>query len=133
MNHLMLLDENQAKAVETRQELDLRTGAALTRFLTINFKQRLSEVMKDKLISYGSCQFPTLGFVVEQYLKIQNFKAEEFWKIQLNVKKEKMIVDFSWHRGSIFDPLLATIIYERLVNNPEAIIKTVNTSPTSQR
>jgi len=52
MNHLTTLDENQAKAVETRQEIDLRTGAALTRFLTLNYRPRMP-FLKDKVISYG--------------------------------------------------------------------------------
>jgi len=47
---------------------------------------RLQKVFPDKLakslISYGSCQFPTLGFVVERYNDIHNFIPEKFWKIK---------------------------------------------------
>jgi len=39
-------------------------------------------VLADQLISYGSCQFPTLGFVVERYKQVQAFVPEPFWKIQ---------------------------------------------------
>jgi len=39
-------------------------------------------VLADQLISYGSCQFPTLGFVVERYKQVQAFVAEPFWKLR---------------------------------------------------
>lgn len=133
MNNLTVLDENQAKAVETRQEIDLRTGAAFTRFLTITFKTKLSHDLKDKVLSYGSCQFPTLGFVVEQYLKVQNFKPEQFWKADLSVKKDLQVVPFNWIRGHLFDPFLATIFYEKMATNPSAVISSVKTTPTTQR
>jgi len=133
MNNLTDIDEYQAKAVNARQELDLRTGAALTRFLTINFKPKLESIMKDKIISYGTCQFPTLGFVVEQYLKILNFKPENFWELELIVKKNREIVPFSWERGRLFDPLLTTIFYEKMVYDGQAKITRVLTAPTSQR
>ena len=29
----------------------------------------------------GPCQFPTLGFIVDRYLKHKNFVPEPFWKI----------------------------------------------------
>lgn len=40
------------------------------------------EALADKLVSYGSCQFPTLGFVVERYKQVQAFIPEPFWKIK---------------------------------------------------
>lgn len=33
--------------------------------------------------SYGPCQFPTVGFVVERYDAISNFVSERFWSIHL--------------------------------------------------
>jgi len=42
------------------------------------------EILAKSLISYGSCQFPTLGFVVERYKDIKNFIPENFWKIKGN-------------------------------------------------
>jgi DNA topoisomerase-3 len=59
-------DELQNAAVEVRSELDLRIGAAFTRFLTLRFQRLFPGPIGDQLVSYGSCQFPTLGFVVER-------------------------------------------------------------------
>lgn len=39
-------------------------------------------MLAEQLISYGSCQFPTLGFVVERFKAIQAFVPEVFHKIK---------------------------------------------------
>jgi DNA topoisomerase III len=62
--------------------LGLFPGAAFTRFQTMRLQQVFPSVLSDQLVSYGSCQFPTLGFVVERYKQVQAFVAEPFWKIQ---------------------------------------------------
>lgn len=43
------------------------------------------EILGNQLISYGSCQFPTLGFVVERYKQVQAFIPEAFWKLKGNL------------------------------------------------
>ncbi len=72
-----------SQAVDVRQELDLRIGAAFTRFQTMRLQKKFGE-LGQQLISYGSCQFPTLGFVVERYKAIESFVPENFWKIKGN-------------------------------------------------
>lgn len=39
-------------------------------------------MLAEQLVSYGSCQFPTLGFVVERFKAIQAFVPEVFHKIR---------------------------------------------------
>lgn len=39
-------------------------------------------MLAQQLISYGSCQFPTLGFVVERFKAIQAFVPEVFHRIK---------------------------------------------------
>jgi DNA topoisomerase III len=43
-----------------------------------------------KLISYGPCQFPTLGFITERYAAIQSFVPERFWTIQLSYSPPRL-------------------------------------------
>ena len=62
-------DENQSKAADARQEIDLRIGCVFTRFQTLLLRNAAPEV--SNVVSYGPCQFPTLGFVVERYLQRQ--------------------------------------------------------------
>lgn len=85
MNNLVEPDKRISDAVDVRQELDLRIGAAFTRFQTLRLTRKFPAALADRLISYGSCQFPTLGFVVERYKAIQDFIREDFWKIDGNV------------------------------------------------
>ncbi|CAG0909502.1 unnamed protein product, partial [Cyprideis torosa] len=81
MSQLGEPDKKQSDAVDVRQELDLRIGAAFTRFQTLRLKTVFPQTLQNNLISYGSCQFPTLGFVVERYNAIEKFIPEPFWKL----------------------------------------------------
>ena len=69
-------------AVNVRIELDLRIGAAFTRFQTLRMQKVFPVKVSDNLVSYGSCQIPTLGFVAQRYKEIENFITQDFWKIK---------------------------------------------------
>ncbi|XP_045477736.1 DNA topoisomerase 3-alpha isoform X2 [Harmonia axyridis] len=96
-------NKNISDAVDVRKELDLRTGAAFTRLQTLRLQKAFPSKLSDKVISYGSCQFPTLGFVVDRYLSIENFIPETFWKIKMNHKIKDMTTEFLWKRDRLFD------------------------------
>jgi DNA topoisomerase-1 len=63
---------------EFRRAFDLLTGAAFTRFLTLSAEKKGF----DGLLSWGSCQTPTLYFVVERDLQIENFNPVPFWYLE---------------------------------------------------
>lgn len=44
-------------------------------FQTFKLQNRFDGVGEHGPISYGPCQFPTLGFVVDRYKRIQEFQA----------------------------------------------------------
>lgn len=54
------LNRHMIDAVEARREIDLRIGAAFSRFQTMRLQHKFDD-LGNKVISYGSCQFPTLG------------------------------------------------------------------------
>lgn len=130
IQNLSRLDMRQVSAAELRGELDLRGGAAFTRLQTLLLRVRQAE-LKDKIISYGSCQFPTLGFIVEQYLRIIRFVPEEFWSIKLEITKDTK-TKFTWRRNRLFDRLICAILYERCIEAKKARITLVTSKPTSK-
>jgi DNA topoisomerase III len=130
-NNPIELDDRQAKAVAARIELDLRIGAAFSRMQTLKL-QTLSPELAEKVISYGSCQFPTLGFVVERYNRVRNFKPETFWLIKVMHTKERINVNFNWSRVHLFDRAAVTIIFEQCLDAKKARITKVQKKPTSK-
>ncbi|OGM39833.1 DNA topoisomerase 3 [Aspergillus bombycis] len=128
---LIELDDLQANAVAARIELDLRIGAAFTRLQTLQLKH-ISEALSEKIISYGSCQFPTLGFVVDRYLRVKNFKPENFWGIKLMHTRDGIKVNFLWRRVHLFDRAAVTVMLERCLMAKKAEVTKVNQKPTSK-
>ncbi|KAL2868656.1 DNA topoisomerase 3 [Aspergillus lucknowensis] len=125
------LDERQANAVAARIELDLRIGAAFTRLLTLQL-QPLHDSLQNHTISYGSCQFPTLGFVVDRYLRVKRFKSEKFWGIKVMHARDNMKVNFLWSRVHLFDRAAVIMMLERCLMAKKAKVTKVNQKPTSK-
>uniref|UniRef100_A0A669D4P4 DNA topoisomerase n=1 Tax=Oreochromis niloticus TaxID=8128 RepID=A0A669D4P4_ORENI len=105
-------DANVSDAVDVRQELDLRIGASFTRFQTLRLQKIFPESLANQLISYGSCQFPTLGFVVERFKAIQAFIPETFYKIKVIHEVEEDCVDFNWKRNRLFNHTACLVLYQ---------------------
>ncbi|HIQ13541.1 MAG TPA: type IA DNA topoisomerase [Thermoprotei archaeon] len=63
-----------------RTYFDLVTGAAFTRILTISGDGRL--------ISWGSCQTPTLYFVVKRERERKAFKRRKYYYISIKIEKD---------------------------------------------
>nr|KAG5704928.1 hypothetical protein BaRGS_003911 [Batillaria attramentaria] len=82
------------------KDIQLARRAAFTRFQTLRLKKVFPEKLADQLISYGSCQFPTLGFVVERYKQVQAFVPEPFWKLRVTHERdEEAKAEFVWERN----------------------------------
>ncbi|KAJ4839793.1 DNA topoisomerase 3-alpha, partial [Turnera subulata] len=118
-----------ADAVDARQEIDLRIGASFTRFQTMLLRDRFlidsAQDERNLVLSYGPCQFPTLGFVVERYWEIQAHEPEEFWTINCSHRSDEGIATFNWMRGHLFDYTSAVLLYEMCVEDPTATVTKV--------
>ncbi|KAL2100749.1 hypothetical protein ACEWY4_002510 [Coilia grayii] len=124
---------NISDAVDVRQELDLRIGAAFTRFQTLRLQKIFPESLANQLISYGSCQFPTLGFVVERFKAIQAFISETFFKIKvLHEPSEEEMVEFSWKRHRLFSHTACLVLYQICMESPTATVTAVTSKPKSK-
>ncbi|KAF1924014.1 DNA topoisomerase III [Didymella exigua CBS 183.55] len=128
------LDDAQSNAVAARMELDLRLGAAFTRMQTLNLQNMIPVRSNErgKLISYGSCQFPTLGFVVDRYLRVRNFITEAFWYIKVHHTRDDVEVKFNWQRGHLFDRIAVILIFERCLVSKTAKVTKMAKKPTKK-
>lgn len=126
------LDLNAVAAVGCRMEIDLRVGAGFTRFLSDLLKRSGAiPLEKGQVVSYGTCQFPTLGFVVDRYTRVKSFIPEPFWHINIRVKKDDTIVPFTWRTGHVFDRLYAVLVYQACLQHKDATVTSITTRPTS--
>ncbi|SLM39842.1 dna topoisomerase iii [Lasallia pustulata] len=125
------LDDRQVNAVAARIELDLRLGASFTRLQTLSL-QTMGGDLAEPVISYGSCQFPTLGFVVDRYLRVRNFVPEEFWSIKVMHRRNDIDVTFHWGRYRLFDRVAVVILFERCLDARVATVSKMQKKPTSK-
>ncbi|KAG7446533.1 prokaryotic type I DNA topoisomerase [Guyanagaster necrorhizus] len=122
--HPVNLDRAQADAVEARTILDLKVGAAFTRMQTLALQRQVKKIEDEKnVVSYGPCQFPTLGFVVARYKDVQTFRPETFWFIYLTLSQpssspgDARETRFTWRRGHLFEYDAALVIYEMMITS----------------
>ncbi|XP_075848429.1 DNA topoisomerase 3-alpha isoform X2 [Microtus pennsylvanicus] len=125
-------DQRVSDAVDVRQELDLRIGAAFTRFQTLRLQRIFPEVLAEQLISYGSCQFPTLGFVVERFKAIQAFVPEVFHRIKVTHDHKDGTVEFNWKRYRLFNHTACLVLYQLCMEDPMATVVEVRSKPKSK-
>lgn len=133
-NNPQRLDFNQIAAVDVRRELDLRSGFSLSRLQTSIFGRNFSKIVGSRAVQYGACQFPTLGFIVERYLRIKNFEPEKFWTIDAFTKVDDKRVQLHWQRGRVFDQLAGLMFYERALEDGSGnfLVTKVETKPVSK-
>ncbi|KAK5643331.1 hypothetical protein RI129_007176 [Pyrocoelia pectoralis] len=133
-NSLVYPNENEARSVDARQELDLRIGCAFTRFQTKFFQDRYGN-LDALLISYGPCQTPTLGFCVQRHDEIQTFKPETYWVLQVTVKtKDGQEIVLDWQRVRCFDKDIASTFLNMIRDHKEAkVISTTCKQMTKAR
>lgn len=134
MESLVDPNENEAKSVDARQDLDLRIGCAFTRFQTKFFQGKYGN-LDSSLISYGPCQTPTLGFCVDRHELIQSFKSEAFWFLQLQAEHPSHeFMQLEWERGRIFDREVAQMFLNLTKGERETRVLRIDTKEkTKQR
>ncbi|XP_047505102.1 DNA topoisomerase 3-alpha isoform X7 [Pieris napi] len=126
-------NKNISDAVDVRQELDLRIGAAFTRFQTLRLRKVFPKTITSKsVVSYGSCQFPTLGFVVERHRAVENFVAKPFWKLRVNHTMNGLSFDFNWERVRLFEQEACRLFHETCKETPVATVTDVSAKPISK-
>lgn len=129
-NNPIQLDMKAVAAVSCRMEVDFRVGTSFTRLLTDSL--RLNRIIENKeLASYGTCQFPTLGFVVDRYKRVKSFVLEKFWLVNVDIKRENKKTQFNWTKGHFFDRLYVLSIYEKCLAHEEGTISKLEQKRTT--
>jgi DNA topoisomerase III len=114
VTHLAVPNKHLSEAVEARREMDLRIGAVFTRLQTVKFRERFEHM--PKVLSFGPCQFPTLGFVVQRYWERNAFVAEDFFTGELRDGE----TTFKWSYDRVFDAAGAVALFEDMMAAAEA-------------
>jgi DNA topoisomerase-3 len=86
-------------------------------------------------VSFGPCQFPTLGFVAERYYENKAFVSESFWRIDVKLvsPEDQSTTTFKWKRARLFDRALCFAIYGLLHQNPTATVLTASKRANSKQ
>jgi DNA topoisomerase-1 len=75
------ISEELAQAGESRQEIDLVWGAALTRCLTLALQKKGGKPFGD-VLSAGRVQTPTLKLIVDREAERDRFVPEDYWTLK---------------------------------------------------
>ncbi|MED6197065.1 hypothetical protein PIB30_053243 [Stylosanthes scabra] len=113
LDNLSTPNRDEALAVDARQEIDLKVGVAFTRYQTSYFQGKYGN-LDSRVISYGPCQTPTLGFCVQRYLQINTFKPEKFWSLHPYIIFQGYEIQLEWRRSRLFDKTVA-MMFQKLV------------------
>lgn len=126
------LDMNAVEAVACRMEVDFRVGTTFTRLLTDSLRQH--RIIENKEVaSYGTCQFPTLGFIVDRYKRVKAFIPETFWYITLDIRHDNKKVSFNWARHHFFDRLFVMILYQKCLDHTSCTVLRLEQKSTTNR
>ncbi len=152
------VNENFVQAVQARSEHDLRVGAAFTRFQTLRLQKKFDGFCDRGVISYGPCQFPTLGFVVERWARIQTFVPEDFWFLEMTIQlnedgsvvnnendnpnavvsgynrqsNQARTIRLNWKRVRLYDRVMTMAIYESCLESGEAVVTSLTGRPKNK-
>ena len=85
----------------------------------------------------GPCQFPTLGFVVQQYILVKNFRPEKFWYIYLSLTRQTTSqgeeeTKFNWKRPHSFDRDTVSNIFSWITESTLARVVKVTSKVTKK-
>ena len=143
------INDAYVQAVAARSQIDLRVGAAFTRFQTLRLQKKFQLSGNASVVSYGPCQFPTLGFVVERWARIETFVPEDFWFLELTLRIAAPVVEgeegapninndanrpivFSWKRQRLYDRLMTMVLYDSCLDAEQAVVTQLSGRPKNK-
>nr|XP_027193974.1 DNA topoisomerase 3-like [Dermatophagoides pteronyssinus] len=118
LNNLSTINKRVAYSIDVQHRLDLIVGSTFTRALTLFF---INQLKNKNLVSYGPCQYPTLGFISRRFTRILNFDQD--------------ILKFQHHgaKSKIFDLLLAIDLSKKLIKSKNCRLTKVQKTETTHK
>ena len=92
------VDYNLADSANSRREIDLVWGAALTRFLSL-----ISGRLGKDYLSVGRVQTPVLALIVSKEKERLAFKSRKYWQIAAVFEKDAMKFEAGHKEGNFWD------------------------------
>ena len=111
--------------------IDLIIGSTFTRMQTLTFNELLG--IKNGILSYGPCQFPTLNFIMERSDKIENFESEKYHTLDLIVMKDNTLIKFNWERDRLFDETIVKTLYEKVSEFKQAKVINITSEKVTKK
>ncbi|GIL96392.1 hypothetical protein Vretimale_2261, partial [Volvox reticuliferus] len=100
-------------------------------------RERLQQDGRAPVISYGPCQFPTLGIIVQRAWEVQNHVREQFWTIHVAYREPPAAGGgqcvFEWLRGRLFDEAAAEMYFEICQEAGPAVVVAVRGSTRTRQ
>jgi DNA topoisomerase III len=131
MGCLVEPNESEAKAVDARQELDLKVGVAFSRFQTRYFQSKYGN-LDSAVISYGPCQTPTLGFCVDRYDEIQSFKSKPYYCIDLSIEARGRMLSLNCDRGRMFERTACDNLLNQIAQDKELLCSEIKSQESKK-
>ena len=136
-------------------KLILLTWQAFTRFQTLRLQKKFDGFQERGVVSYGPCQFPTLGFVVERWARIETFVPENYWTLEMSIKlnadgtvtngtdqnqngnvyssnQQSRAIHLNWKRVRLYDRPTTTVIYDACLEAGEAVVTSLTGRPKNK-
>ncbi len=123
------IEWGQAKAGETRHNLDWLYGINLSRALTNAIKNATKQF---KVLSIGRVQGPALNFLSEKEISILNFKPKPFWLIKFLGEKDNKSFEGIYEVDKIFDKDKADEVYNNTKNEKRGVVVKVEKRESKQ-
>lgn len=112
------VDFKLASAAEARRIIDLKWGAALTRYISITSGQTGRD-----FLSVGRVQSPTLAIIVDREREIEGFVPKSFWKINADLSTDGDEKFSATHaNGAFSDHEEANRVFQKVKSASEGIV-----------
>ncbi len=97
-SNLVEVDYHLSDSANSRREIDLVWGAALTRFLSL-----ISGRLGKEFLSAGRVQTPVLAIIVSREKERLAFKPQDYWQISVLFEKDKKQFEANHKEGNFWE------------------------------